>query len=187
MRERIINETTRLIQEKGFSFTVSELTTKLGTSKRTIYQHFSSKDEIVDEIIEVFIHDIKQNELEIAAKSINVIEKIKLILCSTPEEYEIMDIRLLSDLKKHHFQQWEKLDYFLREDWSTVRTLMNQGIEEGVLRDINLDLFIELYLGAINQIYHSPKASQSPLTIKEKLEAVMDILLNGVATSEDVE
>ncbi|WP_026675344.1 hypothetical protein [Alkalihalobacterium bogoriense] len=62
-------------------------------------------------------------------------------MSGTPEQFEIMDIRLLSDLKKHHYQQWEKLDFFLREDWSTVRTLMEQGIEQGILREINLDLF----------------------------------------------
>jgi AcrR family transcriptional regulator len=182
LHNRIIDETIRLIQVKGFSFTVSELAANLGTSKRTIYQYFSSKDQIVDEIIEKLIHSIKQNEQEIVMdENTNVLDKIKLILCSTPEEFGIMDIRLLSDLKKHHFQQWEKLDIFLREEWSTVLTLMKQGIEQGNLRDINLDIFIELYLGAINQIY----ASQSSLTIKEKLEAVMDILLNGISKYKD--
>ncbi|MEK4149954.1 TetR/AcrR family transcriptional regulator [Robertmurraya sp. FSL W8-0741] len=186
MRNRIINETISLIQEKGFSFTVSELAANLGTSKRTIYQHFSSKDQIVEEVIETFIHRIKQNEQEIALnENLNVLAKLKLILCSTPEEFEFMNIRLLSDLKKNHFQQWEKLDHFLREEWSTVLTLMKQGIEQGFIRNINLNIFIELYLGAINQIYKSPMALQDTLTIKEKLEAVMDILLHGISKSED--
>ncbi|MEH6929152.1 TetR family transcriptional regulator, partial [Priestia megaterium] len=37
MKERITNEAIFLIQQKGLSFTISDLAKSLGTSKRTIY------------------------------------------------------------------------------------------------------------------------------------------------------
>jgi AcrR family transcriptional regulator len=184
LHDRIISETIFLIQQNGFNFTVSDLAKKIGTSKRTIYQHFSSKDQIIDEIIEKLISQIKEREQEIAKnEEIDLLEKIDLILCCTPKEFEIMDIRLLSDLKKHHFSQWEKLDYFLREEWTTVLYLMKKGIEQGIIRNINLEVFIELYLGAINQIYNPKSLSQSQnqLSIREKLQTVVDVLLYGIS------
>ena len=47
MKQRIVTETIHQIQTKGFTFTISDLAKQLAVSKRTIYEHFSSKDEIV--------------------------------------------------------------------------------------------------------------------------------------------
>ncbi|KKI92500.1 TetR family transcriptional regulator [Bacillus sp. SA1-12] len=181
MQDRILNEAISLIQQKGFTFTISELATKLGTSKRTIYDHFSSKDQMIEMIIDNLISQIKEKEKEIAENDdLELLEKINQILCCTPKDFEIMDMRLLSDLKKHHYHQWEKLDYFIKKEWSIVLQLMEQGIEQGLIRPINLQAFIELYLGAINQIYDPISSNQRQQTFGERLQTVMDILLNGI-------
>ncbi len=57
-----------------------------------------------------------------------------------------MDIRLLADLKRLHYNQWVKIDDFLKQEWDLVVKLMEEGIETGVIREINLQLFVELYL-----------------------------------------
>ena len=113
MRERILNETIRLIQRQGFTFTVSDLTRVLAISKRTIYEHFSSKEEIVEHIIDGMIRHIQQREREIAEdEGLTVLEKIHQILICLPQEMEQMDLGMLPDLKRTHYAQWEKLDTF---------------------------------------------------------------------------
>ncbi|MDQ0233441.1 TetR/AcrR family transcriptional regulator [Metabacillus malikii] len=180
MKARIINESIFLIQKKGFTFTTSELATNLGVSKRKIYEYFSSKEQIIEVIINQLIMEIKEKEKDIAQnENLHLIEKVRQILCCTPEQFEVMDMRLLSELKKHYYKQWETLDYFLKKEWSVVMQLMEQGIDDGLIRPINLQVFIDLYLGAINQIYE-PITSQSRQTFREKLHAIMDILLNGI-------
>ncbi|MEC2074647.1 TetR/AcrR family transcriptional regulator [Metabacillus fastidiosus] len=185
MQDRIIDEVLLLIQQKGVTFTISELAKNLGTSKRTIYEHFTSKDYIIEVIIDRFISQIKEKEKEIAEREdIELLEKIEQILCFIPKQFQMMEVRLLADLKKHHFYQWEKLDHFLKKEWSVVIYLMEQAMEEGIIRNINLQLFIELYLGVINQIYNPTVLLQNQVTFEEKLEAVMDILLYGISTNQ---
>ncbi|MBX9983742.1 TetR/AcrR family transcriptional regulator [Priestia aryabhattai] len=182
MKERITNETIFLIQQKGFSFTISDLAKNLGTSKRTIYQHFGSKDAIIDSIIENLILQIKNKEEEIFHdESLNLLEKITQVLICVPEEFNTMDIRLLVDLKRLHYNQWVKIDEFLKQEWGLVVKLMEEGIETGVLREVNLQLFIELYLGVINQIYQPSFSLKTKLTLSEILKSVIDILLNGIS------
>lgn len=62
MKQRIVTETSQQIQTKGFTFTISDLAKQLAVSKRTIYEHFSSKDEIVDEVIRHVIESIQEKE-----------------------------------------------------------------------------------------------------------------------------
>ena len=182
MKERITNEAIFLIQQKGLSFTISDLAKSLGTSKRTIYQHFSSKDDIIDLIIENLILQIKNKEEEILHdKSLNLLKKITQVLICVPEEFNTMDIRLLVDLKRLHYNQWVKIDEFLKQEWDLVIKLMEEGIKTGVIREINLQLFVELYLGAINQIYQPNFSLNTKLTMSEILKSVIDILLNGIS------
>lgn len=182
MKERITNEAIFLIQQKGLSFTISDLAKSLGTSKRTIYQHFSSKDDIIDSIIENLILQIKNKEEEILHdKSLNLLKKITQVLICVPEEFNTMDIRLLVDLKRLHYNQWVKIDEFLKQEWDLVIKLMEEGIKTGVIREINLQLFVELYLGAINQIYQPNFSLNTKLTMSEILKSVIDILLNGIS------
>jgi len=182
MKERITNEAIFLIQQKGLSFTISDLAKSLGTSKRTMYQHFSSKDDIIDSIIENLILQIKNKEEEIFHdESLSLLEKITQLLICVPGEFNTMDIRLLADLKRLHYNQWVKIDDFLKQEWDLVVKLMEEGIETGVLREIDSQLFIELYLGAINQIYQSSFSLNTKLTMSEILKSVMDILLNGIS------
>lgn len=182
MKERITNEAIFLIQQKGLSFTISDLAKSLGTSKRTMYQHFSSKDDIIDSIIENLILQIKNKEEEIFHdESLSLLEKITQVLICVPEEFNTMEIRLLIDLKRLHYNQWVKIDEFLKQEWDLVVKLMEKGIETGVLREIDSQLFIELYLGAINQIYQPSFSLKSNLTMSEILKSVIDILLNGIS------
>jgi AcrR family transcriptional regulator len=182
MKERITNEAIFLIQQKGLSFTISDLAKNLGTSKRTMYQHFSSKDDIIDSIVENLILQIKNKEEEIFHdESLSLPEKITQVLICVPEELSTMDIRLLADLKRLHYNQWVKIDDFLKQEWDLVVKLMEEGIETGVIREINLQLFVELYLGAINQIYQPNFSLNTKLTMSEILKSVMDILLNGIS------
>ncbi|MDQ6596467.1 TetR/AcrR family transcriptional regulator [Bacillus salipaludis] len=181
MKERIINETIHQIHQKGFTFTISDLAKQLAVSKRTIYEHFSSKDELITEVINRLISQIKEKEKQIAEnEELDLLEKIKQILICIPTEFELMDIRLLSDLKRYHYNQWVKLDQFLKEEWSRVLLIMEKGIEDGYIKPIYLPLFIELYLGAINQIYDPKFLLKHQFTIGEMLQSIIEILLYGI-------
>ncbi len=176
-----MDEAIRLIQLKGFAFTISDLASRLAVSKRTIYEHFSSKEEIIEVVIDQFISKIKAKEQQIAADdSLTIVERIREVLVFIPKEFELMDIRLLLELKKHHYQQWCKLDRFMREEWAIVEQLMNEGIQAGVIKDIQLSLFIELYLAMINQIYDPQFKLKHKQSMGELLQSMMDILFYGV-------
>ncbi|NPC91840.1 TetR/AcrR family transcriptional regulator [Bacillus sp. WMMC1349] len=181
MKERMIKETISMMQQKGFTFTMSDLAKQLAISKRTIYEHFSSKDELVDHVIDHFIFQIKEKEKAISANAqLSLIEKIEQILISLPTEFELMDVRLLTELKKFHYKQWAKLDLFLKEDWSIVEELFELGKADGIIKNIPLPLFIQIYTGSLNQIYDPSSSLKNQDTIGAILKSVVDILLHGI-------
>ena len=53
MKERILEEAERLFWKYGVrSVTMEDIARKLGISKKTIYQHFSDKEQILYQVIE---------------------------------------------------------------------------------------------------------------------------------------
>ncbi len=185
MKQRILTETIHQIQTKGFTFTISDLAKQLAVSKRTIYEYFSSKDQIVDEVIRNVIESIQEKEKNIAEDdTLQTVEKIRRILICIPQQFIFIDAHLLVELKKHHYNQWLKLDQFLREGWSTVIWLIEEGMREGKIRQINIPFFIEVYLGSLNRIYDPMFIEKSNYTLKSMLESIMDMLLYGIANSK---
>jgi len=185
MKDRIINGTIYLIQQKGFTFTLSDVAKQVAISKRTIYEHFTSKDDIVEHIVNGLILEIKEREQKIAEdEQLDVLQKIEEMLICIPEEFAGLDTRLLSELQNAHYSQWKILDSFLKDEWTVVLELMNQGAEQGVIRNIHLPLFIELYLSAINQIYDQSSNLKAEMTMRDILQSVVDILLYGITTQQ---
>ncbi|ATH94722.1 TetR family transcriptional regulator [Bacillus glycinifermentans] len=186
MKERMLKETIHLIRQKGFTFTMGDLAKQLAVSKRTIYECFASKDDLVAEVIDHVVSQIKEKEQAIAAnEQLGTIEKIEQILIAVPADFEFMDIRLLTELKKYHYDQWLKLDSFLKDDWAVVEDLFNQGMAQGIIKEIDLPLFIHMYTGSLNQIYDPASSLKSRFTMGEMLKSAVDILIHGISTKQD--
>ena len=65
MEEKIFYKVTELFSEKGPRFTIEELARALGTSKRTIYERFKDKEELLEKTIDFFFKDIIEEGEEI--------------------------------------------------------------------------------------------------------------------------
>lgn len=181
MEERILAETIRLIRQKGFSFTMNDLAGALGTSKRTLYAHYPSKDQLAEAVVAQFIAEMKQMEKSIYEdETLDALEKVKQMLIGLPKEMELLNMGLLQELKKSHYDAWLKLDTFMKEEWSVVIGLLNECKEQKKIRNINIDLLVQMYIGSINQVYDPDYPLKHQYTTGEVLESIVDVLCNGI-------
>ncbi|MGF9603928.1 TetR/AcrR family transcriptional regulator [Bacillus subtilis] len=188
MEKRIMAETIRLIKQKGFSFTMNDLAAALGTSKRTLYAYYSSKDQLVEAVVEQFIAEMKQIERDIYEnESLNVLEKVKQMLISLPQGMELLNMGLLNELKKYHYDAWLTLDAFIKEEWAIVLELLNECKQQKRIRNINTDLFVHMYIGSINQVYDPEYPLKHRFTTGEVLESIVDVLFNGITADEEAD
>lgn len=54
-KEEILNETYLLFSEYGYALSLSQVTSKLGLKKQSIYNYFDSKDALISEMLEARI------------------------------------------------------------------------------------------------------------------------------------
>jgi AcrR family transcriptional regulator len=80
-RDAIVDTAESLFIGKGFNNTsVDEIVTKLGVAKGTFYYYFKSKEEILDELLNRYLKNIKKIADEIVLKDeLNAPDKIMLL------------------------------------------------------------------------------------------------------------
>ncbi|USG63294.1 TetR/AcrR family transcriptional regulator [Brevibacillus ruminantium] len=185
MKQRIQQAVLELIVEKGVKFTMSDLASHLGTSKRTIYEHFASKEEMISVIVDEAIAEVQETERKIYEdQTLTTLEKLKAVLCIVPSGLHFGDARLLSEMKRYVPDEWKKIDKQMQEEWKTVTVILEQGIANGELRPLPVTSVIQMLRGASAAIYDPDFLIHSPESLTSALDTMVEVLLNGMAVSD---
>ena len=181
-RKEIIQNAAMLFTEKGYSaVTMRDIAKSVGIKAASLYNHISSKQEILTYIIIALAEEFT-NGMEIVLNSKNSsIGRLKQIIelhVSITSNNQFGMASLNSDWM--HLE--DKLDYYLRlrEDYeNNLRSIIEQGIKNNELKDGNSEVMLFSILSTLRSLYiWIPKKDniQSNL-LSEDLSAV---LLNGI-------
>lgn len=139
-RDRILRGAEKLFSRYGIrSITMDEVARHLAISKKTLYQFFPNKDELVYQVAERhLIEDAKRwiNNQDISASALE--EAIAISYCLRRELTD-MHPAMIFDLQRLYPRAWglfedQKNDLF----YKTIKANIARGIREGHYRD-NLD------------------------------------------------
>lgn len=140
---KILKGTEELFMKYGVrSVTMDNVANHLGMSKKTLYQFFKDKDELVFSVTEAHIEQDKSQLVLIAQKAGNAVEEMVKLSACLRQNLRDMNPSLLFDLQKYHHTAWnlwlEYKNHYIKE--SIVRSL-KQGKAEGYFREeINTDI-----------------------------------------------
>jgi AcrR family transcriptional regulator len=142
-KDRILAKAAELFMRYGIrSITMDEIAAQLGISKKTIYQFFTDKDDMVFAVIE---QEIQKNEaecLQYRYDSNDGVHEIFLALEDLEEMLRYTNPMMLYDLEKYHPRAFQKIrDYKYQFLYDSLLENLRKGIEDGVYRsDINRDI-----------------------------------------------
>lgn len=180
MRDIILKTAADKIQTYGLKkFTMDEIAAELKVSKKTIYKYFKSKDEIIHEYFREIIETDKKSTLESLKKDSTFVEKLNSII------YAYHKFRLpshvLDEAYKFYYDEWEKVQELRDFKLKLIESTVQEGVEQGVVKsDIQLHM-VTLILESVSKTFLDYKfLSENDLTMKEAMNQVMPILLNGI-------
>jgi len=134
---RIINATEMLFTKYGVkSISMDDIARETGMSKKTLYQHFTDKEDIVTHTTQNVMKRMRDEMLMAKANSKNAVEEMILISEILKKNFQSMNPALLFDLKKYHPKAW--ICYCNQKETSMMDHLkdnLEQGIKEGLYRD----------------------------------------------------
>lgn len=180
MKARIMKAFLEEIQETSMKFTMDDLARRLGISKRTLYQHFSSKTEILDAIIDSTLQEFDDKTAEIIADpELTLVDKIKKSITVIPKYNDFYNWQILDQMKRTHPAQWQRV-YDALHEWDDLRQLIEQGMVEGIIAKQNVPLLMKLIIDTTNSTLDRKFFYDNQITVTEALDSIVDVLLFGI-------
>jgi AcrR family transcriptional regulator len=181
-RLRILKESGLLFSKYGIrAITMDRIAEDVGISKRTLYETFKDKDDLVSQAIEEGAKMHKMVcQIKISASE-NVIEAIFDILKLNSETFGKINPLFIEDLKKYHFKIFNKLTAKgeLR-DFKLTLKLVQRGVKEKVFSDKLKVEIINVFIHKIMDMVHSDELSE--YTKEEIAISIFLPYLYGIST-----
>ncbi len=182
-REGIIEAAARIFSEKGFHATsMQDIADAVDLQKASLYYHFSSKQEILADILDRAL-DLINNRLELVlSQSLSPDEKLRQAMVSYLETIAenqnlsavlLLELRSLApELKELHASRREKFERLWRD-------LIIEGTQQGVFTEVDPSLTGRAILGVMNWTvtWYRRDGARSA---EEIAELFADLLLDGL-------
>jgi len=135
-KERIIQGGEELFLTAGIkSITMDDIARHLGMSKKTIYQFFKDKNELVVALTRKKLQEDEEQVSGIISKSANVIEEMINMMKCSEEIFARINPIVIHELQKYHPEAWKQFQNF--KSGVLIRTLeelLEKGIKQGYIR-----------------------------------------------------
>lgn len=186
-KEKVIRGAEELFMKYGVrSVSMDDIARHLGISKKTIYQHFADKDEVVATVAQNHMRRQRQQFDQILKTAGNAIEEMAMTATNMKENLRNINPSVLFDMQKYHSRAWnEWLTFkhdFIRE--SIVRS-MKQGIAEGYFRaDVNIDILASMRLEQVQMAFDHTVFPRDAYTIAEIQAQLFEHFVHGIMTDK---
>jgi AcrR family transcriptional regulator len=186
-KENIIEASHDLFMRFGIkSVTMDDIAKHMSISKKTIYQYFRDKNDLVLMVTKSHLEREKKEIEIIKEQTSNAVETlIEESLCLRKNITD-MNPSVLFDLKKHHKEAWEL--YLQSKETVYIKSLMQtleRGIAEGYFRpEIDPEILAVLRVEQIQMSLESLIYPRSRFEFKQVQLQLFDHFLNGLVAEK---
>ena len=126
---------------------MDDLARELAISKKTIYQYFESKADLIDFVLNSHLKSERDFCYSYAEQGLNSIDEMFVITKHVIEQLRKISPSALYDLQKYYPSSWKAFYSFHFEFIQTIIIdNISRGVKEGVYReDLNEELIAKLY------------------------------------------
>jgi AcrR family transcriptional regulator len=155
-RATILEAATRRFAEFGFeATTVRQIGEDVNILSGSLYHHFTTKDEMLHEIVRDAVQQMRNNALRIARAPVDAEQRlIALILLDLGELTRNQKVHAILTNERRLFRQNAEFAYVVKakkEAYQAWRTVMQNGIDAGLFRsDIDIYLTIMTVIRMLN-------------------------------------
>lgn len=162
------------------------IATHLGMSKRTIYERFHDKDELLFAVMNEMIRKQKEMIENIMSSSTNVMEAIFTMLRISREHMASMNPLIGSDLRRYHDAVLRRIKATCdNPDHEGALKLLKAGIEQGIFRnDIDIEIISRAVSGIGSLTGDSKIFPPEQFPQRDVIRNIMINYLRGISTAK---
>ncbi|MFO7864072.1 MAG: TetR/AcrR family transcriptional regulator [Salinivirgaceae bacterium] len=194
MKQKILQNAQEYFFKYGYSkVTLSEISKEMGISKKTIYNHYTGKEELLFAVLDYSKSQFEQQMSSVEADSNKPFREMVLGSLSVLGLWVSKLKTLVNDLKRNHLEAWHHI-LEIRKDVIIKHTMrvLKSGKKKGILDDNKRSaIAVFLFLASADKITDDTFRSNIPDEITDLLPAdpsgmfqsVLEVIYEGIKKS----
>lgn len=184
-QEKILKTSLELFFKYGIKHvTMDDIAKELGMSKKTIYQFYKEKDDLVNQLCDTEMMSQESIFNALAEEAKDPIHEIMLISVRMREMMQNINPLFFLDLQKFYPLSFKRFQKF-KEECAAVSILNNikKGIEMGVYRsDINPEFVTKYRMAQVDMIMFGNYFSFEKISFTRSHELILDMFVYGICS-----
>lgn len=186
---KILEKCERLFMRYGIkSVTMDDVSRELGMSKKTLYQYFENKEELIHKVTQN--HFTCQNKVieHIIHHSKTAIDEMIGISNWMNTMSKNLNPSLVFDLKKYHPQIWQVFnDHRNTEVYNCIKHNLERGIQEGIYREeLDTEVLARIYIARMEMFLDAEIFPYDKFPPEKTFKVFMDYHIRGLATPKGI-
>ena len=190
-RTRIINAALTVFSRDGFqNAKIEDIARTADIGKGTLYEYFSSKDELFFEVFAAFKESVLLKYWIVLDDGGDPLSRLKMIakICAKICADEKTEMKFLAQFSIECLSREEgnKLSKLLNEYNEEIDALISgiikEGIEKGVLKPLDVEILSKNFADTLFGMYMRYQLSGDKVNLQASSQSLFDIFLKGAGT-----
>lgn len=173
-------------QQNGFNeYTMDEVVKIAGVSKATFYKYFSSKEKLIDAIVEWKVRELSEFQLSLMNESLSYYERYFNAIRITASAMTQISSKFLDDLQSSYPDKWKFVEEFRAYAVNVLESFYAEGVAKGELIDVNPKLIAMLDYIFFQKMSDPEFLKQSNLTLHDAYVEYMKLKNEGMIKNKE--
>jgi AcrR family transcriptional regulator len=173
---------------RGFAkVTMDEVAAELGISKKTLYQHYASKDALLRAVVRAML-DTTAADVErlINDDAMDFIDQLIGLMRLMTARVSRLSKQFADDMQRHAPELWREVEQFRhRKVMANFGRLVRKGQAAGAIRrDVDPELLTVIFAATIQGVVNPQTLARLPYTASELFHAVGKTMFIGILTEK---
>ena len=186
-KEDIIKVTHEFFTKYGIrSVSLDDIARHLAVSKKTLYQYFKDKDEMVTESVKLHLHEEEKEFCRVTENSCDAIEQMVNMSVLMRQSIKDLNPTLMYDMQKFHKNAWEIWQSFKRDFiGNSIIQNIQWGMEEKFFRgDIDVETLAIMRMQQVEMSFDQDIFPKEKFDFREVQMELFDHFIHGIITEK---
>lgn len=184
-RERILETASRMFRTYGIkSVTMFDIARECGVSKKTVYEHFKDKEELVQDGVRFLLNRHELHLEDFRQQSANAIEELLKEVEYMEQLGNSINPVMLFEMQKYLPDIWKEVETFKQGQLlQAIIANLERGVKEGVYRnDLKLNIMAHMRMQQLDMAFEPPKFPAVQFNMHEVIKEITTHFILGVTT-----
>lgn len=189
--QRILEDSTKVFWKFGIkSVTMDDVATRLGISKKTLYQYFTDKNDLVDRVLK-HVSCAYKNSIDAvrAREKQNAIDELYAVTTTLATQMDGIHPSIHFDLEKYHPEAFNNMRANKRREiFECTTDNMTRGINEGLYReDLNIPMIATIYIARFDMVFDGTLFPPDKFSLNDLHWEIFRYHVRGIASKKGLD